>query len=199
MKKKILISIAALMLLGGVLLSGTAEAFWLGTANYSGIGGFSAMVDWWVYKPAEVGGQSGVDFTYYYLITNTSAFAPQFANWINYFNVGNPSGAPITGVGTLPMGGIPPWAWAPQPGGTTALFFWPSIPDSSVPPLLPAFSEKLFFTSPYAPIPVNGGLLAIGGATDTQLVRGPGVPEPATMSLLGLGILGLLGLRKRRA
>lgn len=189
--KKILISIAALVLLGGVLLCGSAEAVLNGSAFYSGVGGFSATVNWSVYAPGEAGGLSGTDYSYMYTIINTSTATS--ANDIWAFAIGNPSAAPISSWGSLPNGGIPPTFFPPpQPGGTQVIFYTPPIPSG-------LFSEILFLTSPYGPIWVDGGLQALGGATDTQIIRGPGgvIPEPTSMLLFGMGILGLLRLKRK--
>ena len=44
----------------------------------------------------------------------------------------------------------------------------------------------------------SGVVSLINGGSQNLTMYGPTVPEPATLSLLGLGLLGLLGFRKRK-
>ncbi|MDP3703055.1 MAG: PEP-CTERM sorting domain-containing protein [Candidatus Omnitrophota bacterium] len=206
MKKQVW-GLALASVLAAVIGARSAEAVLIfGSTPFAGAGGFSATVAWEVFAPGDGGSylpNADATFDYFYIVTNTSTTA-SLGNAITTFNVGNPNGSVISTVGSLPLGGATPTLSLVLAGGTSYLFFTPSI----CPPGLPApcggltSSDRLFLTSPDGPTNVLGGLIASGGATDSQLVPGPQppqpfIPEPASMGLFGLG-LGALGFARRR-
>ena len=197
MKKQVW-GLALASVLAAVIGARSAEAVLIaGVTPFVGAGGFSATVAWEVYAPGDATSylpNADATFDYFYIVTNTSPTAIT-GNAITTFNVGNPNGSVISTVGSLSLGAATPTASFAGLGGTSYLFFTPSI----CPPGLPApcggltSSDRLFLTSPDGPTNVLGGLIASGGATDSQLVPGPQpfIPEPASLGLLGMGLSAL--------
>jgi hypothetical protein len=156
---------------------------------------FDAVVYWQVWSPLDSASPltSINDYGYYYQVHNAGTGIDKM---ITQFGVDNPNRLTITGIGYLTTpnldsltGTIAPSTFYYDVDNSGLWTFSPSIG-------LGSDSYLLYFTTPYAPVMVNGGVQA--GSYNTQgPVPGP-APEPASLSLLGLGLLGGLGSMFRR-
>ncbi len=112
---------------------------------------------------------------------------------------GNPDGGPLELMnifwGSMDLG---TFAWVVFPGQSPTNMFWSLVTVRDLPAT--SASTRLEFrsmtTTPCGP----AGASACGNALDAvRVVAVADVPEPTTLALLGAGVAGLLGVRRRRS
>jgi len=193
--KKLLI---AILLLGLVLTFGSSKAF---AFDLSGITGFGSLVSLPISGPTTInifGGSGGtqlktsgsVDFavftngnlyTYFYQVTNLGGGTNDS---LGRFTFENPFGFTALGSGILPSG-LDPVILRTDSVSSYGADLSLRVGETSNP----------FYFQFDVPPTVTPGYLMDGGIGSGNVV-GP-APEPASMFLLGMGILGLFGFKKR--
>jgi hypothetical protein len=104
-------------------------------------------------------------------------------------------GSVLTGSGFV-NGTIAPVTSDNNSAGTTLQFtFYP--PSSSAAELVPGSTSDVLIVSTNAKNWSPGNAAVIDSGSDTVAAFQPGVPEPATLGLMGLGLIGLAALRRR--
>jgi hypothetical protein len=170
--------------------TGHAAPILSGVTGFAGDSLWTATVTWEVYAPWDASSHLGstVDYHYFYYVTNTSGTS---GSSLKTFTVGNTAQAVITSSGSIDRG-----AGTPAPDNVTvfadsiAYYFLTDIVDTG------ETTDWLYYTSPTHPGMVTGGLIN-GGKTAHEPIPGP-APEPATMAMLGLGLLGFAGAKLRK-
>lgn len=198
--KKIILVCAFALLVGMFSLAMTAEASPIlnGSSFFSVSGVFSTDVYWSVYAPhstvADLGSLPNpagdtADYTYVYKIDNWSSSIAG----ITQFVASNPDGLQITLASQQSIvGGISPVL--PISYGTFGVFYTFTNPPIGN----PGYSNILYYTSPHSPQMVLGGVQSSLGPNDWDSIPGPRVPEPASVALMGLGLLGFVGKMRRK-
>lgn len=195
--KKLLI---AILLLGLVLTFGTSKAY---AFDLSGITGFGSLVSLPISAPTTidvmggVGGtqlrtQGSVDFavfldsnvyTYFYQVKNLGGGSNAT---LGRYTFDNPYGFSTIGSGKLNLVGYQPVTVRDSSVDSYGVDF--TLPSGS--------TSDAFYLQFDVPPGITTGYLIDGGIGAGNVV-GPIVPEPTSMMLLGMGILGLFGLRKK--
>ena len=196
MKKIILI--LCILFAGLTLQANNADAYIIaGTTNFAVAGQWSGYATWTVLAPMDTVFPAGwtatwsatSDYSYFYQIhnnANSSLSLTQFA-------IGNPYKTTLTSVAYLnATGDVSPSGVS---GGTYgAIFNFDYSSGSQIDP--GQTSDILYLTSAFPPGTASAGLQA-PGYNDFQNVPMP-VPEPGSLVLLGMGILGLFGLGRKK-
>lgn len=184
MKKLLITALACLLVMG--FSSQASAALITGSQAYSATG-LTATINYNVYAPGDpdtdcpLGSIS--DYSYFYEIINASGSVA-----LHQFTVGNPDSVTISGTGN--QSGI---ASSPIIVYSTSTAF-----NYSSPELSGGTSSEVYLTSPYKPYLVSGSLQNTG-VSDHHPIPGPAVPEPMSMALFGMGILGLAGLKRKKS
>ncbi|MFC1709814.1 PEP-CTERM sorting domain-containing protein [Candidatus Omnitrophota bacterium] len=183
MKKLLITALACLLVMA--FSSQASAALIAGSQAYAATN-LSATINFNVYAPGDPDGDSPLgsiaDYAYFYQINNNAG-----SLGLSQFTVGNPTGAPITGTGNHAGVAANPITIATD--GTIYSYFNPTIAASG--------TSTIYLTSPWQPYMVSGSLISSGGSSDYHPIPGPGIPEPMSISLLGMGILGLLGFKRK--
>ncbi len=130
--------------------------------------------------------QTGV-YSYFYQVTNSGG-GLDYA--LSRFSIDNPDLYPLLGSGVI-ADGLDPVVL------TTGITNIGANLDPSGDLLTKTeTTNRFYFQFSGQPGPVSGGLID-GGSVGARPVVGPRVPEPASMMLLGMGILGLFGLKRK--
>ena len=191
------LAIAVLLIFAICVFAAPSYAFpvpiWSGTTDYSFDGGgfsttaWTATITWEVYAPGTSYIGTSPYYVYYYTIKNTASTGGS----ITIFNIANPHNMPIYSHAWIDGIGITPSASPISPGQISWSFY------NTGGQLDPGDTSDMLYMESTWPDFVNAGLQGSGG-NDSHRVPGPGSPEPATMSLLGLGIAGLVGFRRKK-
>jgi len=193
---------------GAVTLTTTGDSIpaFTGTGAFDGTGTtgiLDANVEYAVFAPgkapASLFGSSGnlssptfSDYVYAYVVDNVGSAGANDLS-VNLLNVGYANGSILENVGhSETLGGNAPIAGQGNASNSFYSLFYadPITPGSS--------SDILYFTSPQPPT-FASSTTGNGGVNDQYLLPSPSaaVPEPASMSLITAGFLGLLGRRRR--